>query len=210
MRSRFNDEDLRRVNENRNMVLAIVLSALVLLGWSLLSERIFPTTAPQSQAVNDGKTVPSPTPQPTEAAPVQLRSRAAVIGETPRVRFGNSAISGSLLIAKPVSAVVVLAEASLTFGIFRLLSERLSGPTRWSSFFGRDRFMGLILVSAGVRLLLDGWLLPLAAERLDSSFGWQLDWRHNLHAFGLIVVALWANQLWKPGRARRWASARLG
>ncbi len=107
-----------------------------------------------------------------------------------------------LLIAKPISAVVVLTEGSLTYGIFWLLSERLSGPGRWSSFFGRDRFMGLILTSVGVRLLFDGWLLPLAAFHLNESVGLNVNWQDNLHSFGLIVVALMANQLWKPGYLR--------
>ncbi|MEO7654960.1 MAG: poly-gamma-glutamate biosynthesis protein PgsC/CapC [Sphingomicrobium sp.] len=107
-----------------------------------------------------------------------------------------------LLIAKPISAVVVLAESSLTYGLFWLLSERLSGPNRWSSFFGRDRFMGLILVSVGVRLLFDGWLLPNAADHLNERYGLYVNWKDNLHSFGLIVVALLANQLWKPGYVR--------
>lgn len=107
-----------------------------------------------------------------------------------------------LLIAKPLSAAVVLLEASITYLLFWLVSERMSGPARWSSFFGRDRFMGLILVSVAVRLLLDGWLLPMAAHELDQRYGLQVDWQHNLHSFGLIVVALLANQLWKPGYVR--------
>ncbi|WP_126173416.1 poly-gamma-glutamate biosynthesis protein PgsC/CapC [Altericroceibacterium xinjiangense] len=107
-----------------------------------------------------------------------------------------------LLISKPVSGVVVIIEGAITYGLFWLLSERFSGPTRWSSFFGRDRFMGLILVSVAVRLLLDGWLLPLAAKAIDSRYGLDFDWGNNLHSFGLIVVALLANQLWKPGFAR--------
>ena len=107
-----------------------------------------------------------------------------------------------LLIAKPLSALVVLTEASLTYFIFWLVSEKLAAPNRWSSFFGRDRFMGLILVSVAVRLVLDGWLLPVAANVLTDRYGWELDWQHNLHSFGLIVVALLANQIWKPGYLR--------
>ena len=50
---KFSRTDL--VNDNRNMLLAIVLSALVLLGWSLLSEKFFPTAGPQTQQVENGK-----------------------------------------------------------------------------------------------------------------------------------------------------------
>ncbi len=107
-----------------------------------------------------------------------------------------------LLIARPVSALVVIAEAVITYGIFWLISERLAHHSRWSSFFGRDRFMGLILVSVAVRLGLDGWLLPLVADNLDRLYGLSFDWQSNLQSFGLIVVALLANQLYKPGLLR--------
>ena len=107
-----------------------------------------------------------------------------------------------LLIIKPLSAVVVMVEASLVYGIFYVLSERLSGPRSWSSFFGRDRFMGLILVSVIVRLVLDGWLLPIAANELRATYGWNIEWANSLHSFGLILIALLANQMWKPGFVR--------
>lgn len=107
-----------------------------------------------------------------------------------------------LLIAKPVSAGVVMIEAVITYGLFWLLSERLAHHRRWSSFFGRDRFMGLILVSVVVRLTLDGWLLPMLADNLDRYYGLSFDWQNSLHSFGLIVVALLANQFYKPGLVR--------
>jgi hypothetical protein len=112
-----------------------------------------------------------------------------------------------LLISNPLSAVVVLVEASITYAIFWVLSERISGPMRWSSFFGRDRFLGLILVTVAIRLLMDGWILPIAAHRLSELYGWEIDWQNNLHSFGLIVIALLANQLWKPGYIRGMAQS---
>ena len=112
-----------------------------------------------------------------------------------------------LLIIKPLSAAIVLAEASLAYGIFYALSERFSGPGSWSSFFGRDRFMGLILATVIVRLVMDGWLLPIAADELRESYGWDIEWANSLHSFGLIVIALLANQLWKPGFARGMAQS---
>ena len=112
-----------------------------------------------------------------------------------------------LLIIKPLSAIVVLVEASLAYGIFYALSERLSGPRSWSSFFGRDRFMGLILVTVVVRLVMDGWLLPIAANELRATYGWNIEWANSLHSFGLIVIALLANQMWKPGYIRGFAQS---
>ena len=84
------------MNDNRNMILAIVLSALVLLGWSLLAERWFPTAAPQTQRVENGKVKPLPQPASSPAAPHALRARPVVIAATPRVRFQTDSLSGSI------------------------------------------------------------------------------------------------------------------
>jgi YidC/Oxa1 family membrane protein insertase len=84
------------LNDNRNMILAIVLSALVLLGWSLLAERWFPTAAPQTQRVEDGKVKPLPQPAASPAAPHALQARPGVIAATPRVRFQTDSLSGSI------------------------------------------------------------------------------------------------------------------
>ncbi|HET9336733.1 MAG TPA: membrane protein insertase YidC [Sphingomicrobium sp.] len=86
------------MNDNRNMLLAIVLSALVLIGWSLLSEQFFPTAGPQTQQVENGKVSPAPTWQaaPPTDAPQAIRARAAVLAETPRVRIETPRLAGSI------------------------------------------------------------------------------------------------------------------
>ncbi len=86
------------MNDNRNMILAIVLSALVLLGWSLLSDRFLPTAAPQTQTVENGKVKPTPQPQagPVVQAPEKVRARAQVLAESPRVRIETPSLRGSL------------------------------------------------------------------------------------------------------------------
>ncbi|MCL6740009.1 membrane protein insertase YidC [Sphingomonas sp. RB56-2] len=89
------------MNDNRNMLLAIVLSAIVLLGWGLLSEKFLPTPAPQAQQVDDGKMKPVPQPSATPAAPAvqtpqAIRERAIVLTETPRVRIETPSLQGSI------------------------------------------------------------------------------------------------------------------
>ena len=86
------------MNDNRNMLLAIVLSALVLLGWSLLSEKFFPTSGPQTQQVENGKVRPVPQPQadPAADAPQAIRAREVVLAETPRVRIETPRLEGSI------------------------------------------------------------------------------------------------------------------
>ncbi|MDH3282192.1 MAG: poly-gamma-glutamate biosynthesis protein PgsC/CapC, partial [Gammaproteobacteria bacterium] len=107
-----------------------------------------------------------------------------------------------LLMTKPWSAWVVVFEAIVTFLVVRFLSERPTRFSYWCSFFGRDRFFALLLFSVIIRLGFDGWLLPWAGEWVNTQFNIQIDYRNNLHSFGLIIIALIANQFWKTGVIR--------
>jgi YidC/Oxa1 family membrane protein insertase len=84
------------VNESKNLILAVVLSALVLLGWSFLSDRFVPANPPPPK-VGD-KATPSPKGQPGSVATgaAQLRNRAVVLAETPRVRIETPSLRGSI------------------------------------------------------------------------------------------------------------------
>ena len=87
------------MNETRNMILAVVLSALVLLGWSMLSNRLLPpTSGPQTQRVEQGKVVPTPQPaaDPGADGPTAIRARSIVLGGTPRVKIDTPSLRGSL------------------------------------------------------------------------------------------------------------------
>ena len=86
------------MNENRNMMLAIVLSALILIGWSLLSDKVFPTAGPQTQQVRNGKVTPAPQPSatPSADAPKAIRDRNIVLAEGPRVRIETPNVKGSI------------------------------------------------------------------------------------------------------------------
>ena len=90
------------MNENKNLILAVLLSALVLLGWSVLSERFMPANPPPK--VEDGKVVPNAQPQaqstsqgaPVAAGTAKLRDRRAVVRETPRVLIKTPSLQGSI------------------------------------------------------------------------------------------------------------------
>jgi YidC/Oxa1 family membrane protein insertase len=86
------------VDNQRNMILAIVLSALVLFGWSALSDRFFPTANPQSAKIENGQPVAIPKPEADPAAdsPVAIRDRAVVLAEAPRVRIDTPRLQGSI------------------------------------------------------------------------------------------------------------------
>ena len=86
------------MNEHKNMILAIALSALVILGWGFISEYWFPTANPPATKVEKGRSVPVPQPQADPAAdsPAALRDRRLVLAETPRVRIETPSVSGSI------------------------------------------------------------------------------------------------------------------
>ena len=86
------------MNEHRNMLLAILLSALVLLGWTMLSERFLPVANEPSTKVVKGKTVALPQPEADPAAdsPNMVRNRTVVLAETPRIAIETPRLKGSL------------------------------------------------------------------------------------------------------------------
>lgn len=107
-----------------------------------------------------------------------------------------------LLISRPATAMVVFTEAVVTYLLARLISDGLNKTAYWSSFFGRDRFFVIVVVSVIVRATFDGWLLPQVGRYVSEELGWNFDYRNELQSFGLIVVALIANYFWRPGLKR--------
>ena len=86
------------MNDSRNLILAVALSALVLLGWSWAANKYFPTSNPPSTKIEDGKTQPLPQPQaqPAPSTPKALQNRAQVLRSTPRVRIDTPSLQGSI------------------------------------------------------------------------------------------------------------------
>lgn len=107
-----------------------------------------------------------------------------------------------LLLSRPTTAIVIFVEAVVTYLLTRWLSDCLRQLSWWSSFFGRDRFFMIVVVSVIVRATFDGWLLPGLGKYIVTEIGWSFDYRNELQSFGLIIVALIANYFWKPGIVR--------
>ncbi len=86
------------MGNNRNMMLALVLSALVIFGWSIVSEKLFPTALPQTHKVEDGKVEPiaKPADAPATPSPAALQSIAAALADGPRVAINTPSLKGSI------------------------------------------------------------------------------------------------------------------
>jgi YidC/Oxa1 family membrane protein insertase len=86
------------VNDSKNLILAVALSALVLLGWSWAANRFFPTANPPSTKIEAGKQEPVAHPQVQQApaTPKKLQSLRAALASSPRVRIRTPSLSGSI------------------------------------------------------------------------------------------------------------------
>lgn len=121
------------------------------------------------------------------------------------LRFGTT-LSGlvvpgyliPLFIVHPVSAWVIIAESIVTYLIARVVADRGLVRLGLGEMFGRDRFFMLILISVLVRVVSDGFLLPQLSQQL-ALWGAPYELRSGLHSFGLIIIALCANQFWNGG-----------
>jgi len=83
------------VQHQRNLILAVLLSALVFLGWTWLSSKYFPPAPPPVAKVENGKPATLPGPG-SQAAPAKLRERALVLNESPRVEIATPRLAGSI------------------------------------------------------------------------------------------------------------------
>jgi YidC/Oxa1 family membrane protein insertase len=79
------------------LILAVVLSILVLLGWTWAANKYFPTANPPSTKVEGSKQQPLPQSQPTApSTPKVVQSVTAALRATPRVTINTPSLSGSI------------------------------------------------------------------------------------------------------------------
>lgn len=107
-----------------------------------------------------------------------------------------------LMMVRPVSVLVVLLEAVVTYGIVLAISTWGKRHSEGCILFGRDRFFLITLVSVLVRVATDGWLLPIGGQWFNETFHLNFRYADELHSVGLVIVALIANYFWKPGFIR--------
>lgn len=134
------------MGNNRNMMLALVLSALVILGWSFVSAKLFPAALPQTHKVEDGKVKPIANPAPDSGVaaptPAALRALSQVLTESPRVAIRTPSLEGSINLkgARLDDLVLVRQSQSISSGAnpVRLLSP--AGAR--GSYFGQFGWSG--------------------------------------------------------------------
>jgi YidC/Oxa1 family membrane protein insertase len=86
------------VDNQRNFILAIVLSLIVLLGWNVISERFFPAAKPPASKIVNGQQQPigQPAASPAATGPGAIRARDVVLKEAPRIAIRTPKLDGSI------------------------------------------------------------------------------------------------------------------
>jgi YidC/Oxa1 family membrane protein insertase len=87
------------VNDSKNLILAVVLSALVLLGWSWAANKFLPTANPPSTKIEGGKQQPLPQSAGQPSAPATPRATqtvAVALASGPRVSIRTPSLMGSI------------------------------------------------------------------------------------------------------------------
>ena len=90
--------------DNRNMIVAVLLSALVLIGWTFVSETYFPAPKPVKPVVAAAAPAGAPVDAPVitggsvpaATAAAIIADRGKVIGATPRVAIDTPRLKGSI------------------------------------------------------------------------------------------------------------------
>jgi YidC/Oxa1 family membrane protein insertase len=87
------------VNDSKNLILAVVLSALVLLGWTWAANKFFPTANPPSTKIEAGKqqSLPQPQIQPSgQTTPRNRQTVAQALAAGSRVSIRTPSLLGSI------------------------------------------------------------------------------------------------------------------
>jgi YidC/Oxa1 family membrane protein insertase len=87
------------VNDTKNLILAVALSALVLLGWTWAANRYFPTANPPATKIVNGKQQPVQQPASQPSAPSTakaMQSVSAALASGPRVSIRTPSLLGSI------------------------------------------------------------------------------------------------------------------
>ncbi len=86
------------MDDKKNIILAVLLTAAILFGWPYIAEHFFPAANPPATKIEGGKQTPvaQPSTDPAADAPVAIRDRALVIKESPRVPIRTPKLTGSI------------------------------------------------------------------------------------------------------------------
>lgn len=108
----------------------------------------------------------------------------------------------AIILLRPASAFMIVIEAAVTLLAVRSVSSVMSLTKLGTPMFGRDRFVWLVVVGVGVRILFEVHLAPFVESWFRVRQGFDPGDSFGLYGIGLVLVPLLANACWKPGLVR--------
>jgi YidC/Oxa1 family membrane protein insertase len=85
------------VDDKRNIILAVLLTALILFGWPYVANHLFPAANPPAAKIEGGRTTPVAAPaNPVAGSAAVQRDRAVVLRESPRIPIETPRLTGSI------------------------------------------------------------------------------------------------------------------
>jgi YidC/Oxa1 family membrane protein insertase len=182
------------VNDTRNLILAIALSLVVLIGWSALTEAMFPTAEQPSTKFEDGKQVPvqqpGSLPTATPETPATLRDRNQVLREAPRVAVETPSLKGSINLKGARIDDLVLTRHTETIANDSAPIRLFSPAGTQDSYFATLGWQG-----QGVRLPDGNTEWRSSAPRLAPGSPVTLSWDNGEGQLFEIVLAVDENYL---------------
>lgn len=181
------------------MILAIVLSALVLIGWSFLSEQIAPTPPEPAAALSDGEevTLPGADTVPVTEAPVEALEVATVLGDSQadRIAIDTPRVRGSINLRGARIDDLVLLDYNET-------NDEDSPPVRMLSPEGTEtsNYAHFGWASQGIEAPDGDTIWQADGERLTPDSPVTLSWRNGTGQLFEITIAVDADFLFTVGQ----------
>lgn len=103
----------------------------------------------------------------------------------------------SVFIIAPASGATIVFEAIATYLLARFVSDTIAKTDAWSPYFGRDRFLLIVIASVIVRQASELWFLSASLGWFDRIVGTDIYAERDFYSIGLVLVPLTANMFWK-------------
>lgn len=104
-----------------------------------------------------------------------------------------------LMIHKPIVACIDIIEGICAYFLTYFSSRVYASYRHTSTFFGKDGFYATFITSVFVRVFFSFFLLPTLFVWASSKYGILISYEDHFQSFGIIIIALIANQFWVPG-----------
>jgi gamma-polyglutamate biosynthesis protein CapC len=99
----------------------------------------------------------------------------------------------AVMLAAPLTGGLIIAESILGYLLAALVGHWMPKTEAWSSLFGRERFLLLIVTALVVRVSVEAYWLEWLLAR------YHLTHSRELYSIGLVLVPLLANSFWNQG-----------